>query len=243
MKDFIKQNMGSVINWALTLGWIGFVFYLWQYSGIKKPEELNAVGDFLAGVFAPLAFFWLVRGFYQQGKGLEQNSISLQLQANELQASTDALNLQVQEMKASVEQQKIMAEFQRLEIEERHNSVIPVLNVEVALNLNNNWGDFFHFSIQNVSDNEARNIIIETNVADCSSNHSEVFLILLKGSVQQASDSFTDTESTLYKQNIPFERTIHLSYESILGRKFHQEFLLEVGSTVHSTHRKITRTK
>ena len=53
MKDFIKQNMSSVINWLLTLGWMAIVFYLWQYSGIKKPDELNAVGDFLAGVFAP----------------------------------------------------------------------------------------------------------------------------------------------------------------------------------------------
>ncbi|WP_180175084.1 hypothetical protein [Acinetobacter sp. YH01022] len=242
MKDFIKQNLGRVINWALTLGWVGFVFYLWQYSGIKKPDELNEIGDFLAGVFAPLAFFWLVRGFYQQGKGLEQNSISLKLQADELQASTEALQLQVQEMKASVEQQKIMAEFQRLEIEERHNSVIPVMNVEAALNLSN-LGYSFHFSIQNLSDNDARNIIIETNVADCSSNHSEVFPILLKGNIQHASDSFTDNESSLYKQDILFERIIHLSYESILGKKFHEEYLLEVGKSIHPTHRKITRTK
>ena len=235
--------MGSVINWSLTLSWMAIVFYMWQYSGMKKPNELNAVGDFLAGVFAPLAFFWLVRGFYQQGKGLEQNSIALRLQAEELKSSTDALNLQVQEMKASVEQQKIMAEFQRLEIEERHNSVIPVMKVEAAINLSSNWGDSFNFSIQNLSDNDARNIIIETNVADCSSNHSEVFPILLKGNIQHASDSFTDNESSLYKQNILFERIIHLSYESILGKKFHEEYLLEVGRSIHSTHRRITRTK
>lgn len=243
MKDFIKQNMGSVINWLLTLGWIGVVFYLWQYSGIKKPDELNAVGDFLAGVFAPLAFFWLVRGFYQQGKGLEQNSMALNLQAQELQASTEALKLQVKEMKASVEQQKIMAEFQHLEIEERHNSVMPVMNIEIALNLSNNWGYSFHFSIQNLSDNDARNITIKTNVADCSGDNSEVFPILLKGNTQHASDSFTDNESSLYKQNILFERIIHLSYESILGKKFHDEYLLEVGQSIHSTHRKITRIK
>lgn len=205
--------------------------------------ELNSIGDFLAGAFAPLGFFWLVAGFYQQGKGLEQNSISLKLQADELQASTEALQLQVQEMKASVEQQKIMAEFQRLEIEERHNSVIPVMNVKVSLNLSSNWGYSLHFSIQNLSDNDARDIIIKTNVADCSSNHSEVFPILLKGSTQHASDSFTDNESSLYNQNIVFERIIHLSYESILAKKFHEEYLLEVGQSIHSTHRRITRIK
>ena len=81
--------------------------------------DLNSIGDFLAGAFAPLGFFWLVACFYQQGKGLEQNSIALNLQANELQASTEALQLQVQEMKASVQQQKEISSFHKLELQER----------------------------------------------------------------------------------------------------------------------------
>lgn len=121
--------MSSVINWALTLGWIGFVFYLWQYSGIKKPDELNAVGDFLAGAFAPLAFFWLVRGFYLQSKGLEQNSKALKFQARELKATTDALNVQVEEMKNSVEQQQRVAEVYEEEMRQKHFQVRPFLNI------------------------------------------------------------------------------------------------------------------
>ena len=136
MKDFIKQNIGSVINWTLTLGWIGFVFYLWIYSGIKKPDELNAIGDFLAGVFAPLAFFWLVRGFYQQGKGLEQNSEALKIQVQELSNSTNALNAQV------AEQQKLL----------------DATNNQIEINLKKNNFDIFsqkkqfqpHFHIQNL---------------------------------------------------------------------------------------------
>lgn len=84
MKDFIKQNSGRVINWVLTLGWIVFVYYLWKYSGIKKPDELNELGDFIAGAFAPLAFFWLVRGYYQQGEELRQNTQALKMQGKEL---------------------------------------------------------------------------------------------------------------------------------------------------------------
>ncbi|GJM12889.1 MAG: hypothetical protein DHS20C12_12920 [Pseudohongiella sp.] len=53
---------------------------------------LNEVGDFLAGVFGPLAIFWLILGFIQQGK--------------ELQQSTQALELQAKELKDSVEQQR-----------------------------------------------------------------------------------------------------------------------------------------
>lgn len=64
---------------------------------------LNEIGDALAGAFAPLGFFWLVAGFYQQGKGLEQNSESLKMQAEELSRSTHALNAQVEEQQKLIE--------------------------------------------------------------------------------------------------------------------------------------------
>ncbi|MEX5591902.1 hypothetical protein [Pseudomonas orientalis] len=46
--------------------------------------ELNELGDFLAGVFGPIAFLWLVLGFLQQGRELKLSSISLRIQAIEL---------------------------------------------------------------------------------------------------------------------------------------------------------------
>ncbi|MDP9511358.1 hypothetical protein Q7O56_20175 [Pseudomonas protegens] len=58
--------------------------------------ELNAIGDFLAGVFGPIAFLWLVLGYLQQGR--------------ELKLSSEALRMQADELRASVEQQAIMAE-------------------------------------------------------------------------------------------------------------------------------------
>lgn len=101
MKDFIKQNLASVINWALTIGWLVFIGCLWILQGLEKPKTLNELGDFIAGAFAPLAFFWLVRGYYQQGKELKQN--------------TEALRLQADELKNSVEQQKLLQETTRAE--------------------------------------------------------------------------------------------------------------------------------
>ncbi|WP_223507781.1 hypothetical protein [Pseudomonas sp. BF-B-25] len=46
--------------------------------------ELNELGDFLAGVFGPIAFLWLVLGFLQQGRELKLSSASLRIQAIEL---------------------------------------------------------------------------------------------------------------------------------------------------------------
>ena len=64
--------------------------------------RLNEIGDLFAGMFAPLAFFWFVLGYFQQ-------------QA-ELRLNTDALNLQARELANSVEQQKELAEISRLQL-------------------------------------------------------------------------------------------------------------------------------
>lgn len=56
---------------------------------------LNELGDFLAGAFGPVAFLWLVIGYFQQQK--------------ELRLNTEALTLQHEELKKSVEQQQKMA--------------------------------------------------------------------------------------------------------------------------------------
>ncbi|WP_228722220.1 hypothetical protein [Acinetobacter schindleri] len=104
-----------------------FLFILKIHNGIL-PTNLNEFGDFIAGAFAPLAFFWLVRGFYQQGKGLEQNSKALKLQADELKKTTDALDLQVKEMRASVEQQSRLAEFYENELKQKQFAAKPFLN-------------------------------------------------------------------------------------------------------------------
>ncbi|WP_299986374.1 hypothetical protein [uncultured Ruegeria sp.] len=71
----------------------------------------NNWGDFLAGVFGPLALFWLVLGFLQQGK--------------ELQNSVDALNLQAKELAHSVEQQKELVRVTRETLEHERE----VLNI------------------------------------------------------------------------------------------------------------------
>ena len=114
-KIFSEKYVSTIsILWIVFIGILTFIKYK-NLIGLG----LNEIGDFLAGSFAPLGFFWLVAGFYQQGKGLEQNSEALNLQANELQASTDALQLQVQEMRASVEQQKEISSFHKLELQER----------------------------------------------------------------------------------------------------------------------------
>jgi hypothetical protein len=79
--------------------------------------KLNELGDFLAGVFGPVAFLWLVLGYRQQGQ--------------ELRVSSDALVKQSLELARSVEQQVLAQEYaaQQLKIAEEK---IQTERVELA---------------------------------------------------------------------------------------------------------------
>jgi hypothetical protein len=68
----------------------------WQALLAMTPNDF---ADFLAGCFAPLAFLWLVLGFFQQG--------------DELRNSVAALRLQGEELRNSVEQQRQLVDVTR----------------------------------------------------------------------------------------------------------------------------------
>jgi hypothetical protein len=101
------------------LAWIGVVVTV-VYSaamvagfgdklGALKPNE---VGDFLAGVFGPIAILWLILGFFQQGIELRQNTQALRQQADELQNSVEQ-----QRDLVEVTRSQVAAEREALELE------------------------------------------------------------------------------------------------------------------------------
>lgn len=95
-----------MVFWGIcvTAGWI-------MLSGLYASYNLDEIlalkpnewGDFIAGLTAPLAFLWLVIGYFQQGK--------------ELQLNREALILQAEEFKNSVLQQEQLVIATREDIE------------------------------------------------------------------------------------------------------------------------------
>ncbi|HBM1775700.1 TPA: hypothetical protein RHH88_003623, partial [Acinetobacter baumannii] len=73
------------------------------------PSSLNEMGDFFAGIFSPLAFLWVVVGYYQSQQALI-------MQAEDLSQNTKALTAQVEEMKKTTEIQ----ENQLLEMKQQY---------------------------------------------------------------------------------------------------------------------------
>ena len=64
----------------------------------QPPEQL---GNFLEGAFAPLAFLWLVIGYFLQQKELEQNTDALRTQAVEIQKTAEQAVIQSKNLAAS----------------------------------------------------------------------------------------------------------------------------------------------
>jgi hypothetical protein len=89
-----RSGVGLSVVYLLGLG--GYVLVCWDGMMRLSPDEF---ASFLSGVFAPLAFLWLVLGFRQQG--------------DELQNSARALWLQGEELRNSVEQQRQLVEVSR----------------------------------------------------------------------------------------------------------------------------------
>lgn len=113
-----RSRIGGLISAFWLVVWCFFISNNWSEVNTLSANEW---GDFFAGIFAPLAFLWLVIGYLQTSEELRQNTKVLQLQEKTLQ-------LQVQELKASVEQQKLMVtetrrQFEHMQGEQWRNSL------------------------------------------------------------------------------------------------------------------------
>lgn len=99
------------MNWRIWLGlslttlWIllGIIYINvsvggWLAFGRLPAEEL---GNFLEGAFAPLAFLWLVIGYFLQQKELEQNTDALRAQAVAIQRTSEQAVIQTENLVAS----------------------------------------------------------------------------------------------------------------------------------------------
>src|SRR5215471_14525595 len=96
--------------WLLRLGLVltalwtaSQIYYIVHVVGFEHfvDEGPPSVGGFLEGAFAPLAFLWLVIGFYLQREELQRSSRSIDLQYQEMRRATEQAELQARAIAAN----------------------------------------------------------------------------------------------------------------------------------------------
>ena len=75
---------------ANVVGWVGFV-----------RQGAPDLGSFLEGAFAPLAFLWLVIGFFLQQRQLTENTRAIERQYHALQKSAEQAEIQARAIAAN----------------------------------------------------------------------------------------------------------------------------------------------
>jgi hypothetical protein len=82
---------------GITLAWLGFgLWYVLAYIGWSDfiGQGADALGSFLEGAFAPLAFLWLVIGYFLQQKSLNESNRNIQLQYEAMRKQVEHTEIQ-----------------------------------------------------------------------------------------------------------------------------------------------------
>ncbi|WP_191603722.1 hypothetical protein [Marinomonas algicola] len=74
-KDWWFRGIAFISILYFVAAWIILAMNLW-YSPPSPKLGLNEIGDYLAGSFSPLAFFWLAYGYWMQNKELKSNTLT-----------------------------------------------------------------------------------------------------------------------------------------------------------------------
>ena len=84
-------SLGLTIVWLLLgLTYISSVIGWTDFARQNAPS----LGSFLEGAFAPLAFLWLVVGFFLQQKQLSENTRTIQMQLTEMRRTAEQAEIQ-----------------------------------------------------------------------------------------------------------------------------------------------------
>lgn len=142
MKDPRTINKRWPFNWRFWLAVGLTVLYLGGFSGVFSARsegetlleflehgKLNEIGDLFAGVFAPIAFLWLVYGYLLQSSELRLQRGSLDRQTQELELQRQALNEQRSELAKSSNALTDQAKLLGQQIEITRSTHTPKLNL------------------------------------------------------------------------------------------------------------------
>jgi len=163
----VKVRVGGLLTGGWIVIWLLYAYINWNNIEVLSPNEW---GDFFAGIFAPLAFLWLVIGYFQQGDELRQNTKALELQAKELRNSVEQQKQLTEVNKKELVHIQTQAEIDRGQVKRVSQ---PVITQHEATDNRNNPGGIKHVVVRFVNHGKtARNVRVEISCTDVTLNDS-----------------------------------------------------------------------
>lgn len=94
----MRTTIGFILTFLILA--VGFsVIYFRDEINTDIGLDPNEVGDFLAGLFAPIALTWLIIAYYQQSHELRQNNIAMREQVKESNERNKSLERQIEALR------------------------------------------------------------------------------------------------------------------------------------------------
>ena len=212
-----KMKAGIVASISYSVIAISILIMNLIYSPPSPLLGLNGIGDYLAGVFSPLAFFWLVIGYKMQENQIRENRIISNKQFNYL---------------ITKEQNDVQPIFHSEIIHEKNN-ILTQLIITIKIQ----GESIFDVSVDNTAteDNETI-IIIKSETEILSEQNTFLFdMIIFQSAIDNLKNKINDTKVEFFIENdidqsndsfdpiinlIPIPiKTIYLNYMDRLGVK------------------------
>lgn len=204
------KNIQKILASVVTAAWIVLGAVLLITLGFSgEGVKLNELGDFLAGFFAPLAFFWLVLGYYQQQQELRLNTEQLALQREEMAKMSEEATRQSLVMTETLNLNREEAEKRSLEFE---RSVVPVLEV-VKSEARPYRGDGSNSMVVSVKNKGAEFAFIH------STTHGFLHEVSLDRGYKVLKDEVFEITVRNYSSDGLREHPVSIVFEDRLGRK------------------------
>lgn len=92
----------TLLGLIVTAVWVAVAVILF-FQNTEGNLKINEIGDYIAGVVAPLAFFWFVLGYYQQAEEIRENTKALVSQRDELERQAQLMSEQSYALKKTSE--------------------------------------------------------------------------------------------------------------------------------------------
>lgn len=99
----VVAALGSTALW-LVLGFSYIAFQIGWQGFLGQP--VDALGGFLEGAFAPLAFLWLVVGSFLQQRELRLNNLAIRAQYEEMRRTAENAEIQARAIEANAVHQQ-----------------------------------------------------------------------------------------------------------------------------------------